>query len=155
MERVQRDPDRKQNVEMRPLVNDSDTRDQPLEILQEKISVLEKAEHAQVHADARDQPNAPFMLIFGFANLTTQPEIHRCGGKKERGEGRIPRAVKNVAGDYEKIFPRRPRTDVPVKRDDDHEENDEGERIKKHGEGFELRCARQRPIYASHMEADV
>ena len=155
MERVKGNSDWKQNVEMRRLIDDPATGEQPLEILEQKISVLEKPEHAQVHADAGDEPTFPGRLILRFANLAAEPEIHRGGGKEERGEGRIPRAVKDVAGNNEQIFPRRPGADAPEKRDHDHEENDESERIKKHGEGFELRCGRQRLIYASHNAADV
>ena len=72
------------------------------------------------------------MSIFRFGDLPAEPEVHRRSGKKERSERRIPRAVKNVAGDDKQIFPRRPRSDAPVKRDDDHEEDNESERIKQH-----------------------
>ena len=91
------------------------------------------------------------MSIFRFGNLTTEPEIHRGGGKQKRGERRIPCAVNNVTGDDEEIFSRRPRSDAPVKRDDDHEENDERERVKKHGQAaIELRCRERGAGYASH-----
>ena len=93
------------------------------------------------------------MSIFRFGNLTTEPEIHRGGGKQKRGERRIPCAVKNVTGDDEEIFSRRPRSDAPVKRDDDHEENDERERVKKHDEkSIRLTCRSLHPIYVSHIE---
>jgi hypothetical protein len=74
------------------------------------------------------------MLIFGFGHLTAKPEIHRGGPKQEGSEGRVPGAIKNVAGCDEQIFPRLARFNTPVKSDDDHEENDERERIKEHGE---------------------
>jgi hypothetical protein len=105
-----------------------------LEILKEKISVFEEAEHAQIHAHTRDQPAAFRALIFRFGHLPAEPEIHRCRGKKKRGKGRVPGAVENVTGDDEQIFPCRPGTDAPIKRDDDYEKNDESERIKKHDE---------------------
>jgi hypothetical protein len=88
--------------------------------------------------------------------LPAEPEIHRGRGKKKRGKRRIPCAIENVTGGDEQIFPRRPRTDAPVKRDDDYEEDDESERIKKHGESsIELRCPDEQPIYASHIEGGV
>jgi hypothetical protein len=138
---------------MRRLINDADARDEPLEILKEKISVFEEAEHAQVHANARDEPAAFCMSIFRFGDLTAEPEIHRRCGKQKRGEWRVPSAVKKVTGDDEQIFPCRPRTDAPVKRDHDHEKDDESERVKKHGEKpKELVCRPEQSIYASHIE---
>jgi hypothetical protein len=75
-----------------------------LEILKQEISVFEKAEHAQIHANAGDQP--PFLggWILRFSHFAAEPEIHRCCRKQERGEGRIPGAVKNVTRDHEQIF---------------------------------------------------
>jgi hypothetical protein len=155
MERVKGNADRKQNIEMRRLINDADARDEPLEILEKKIPVLEKAEHAQIHAYAPDQPAAARTPL-GLRNLSPQPEIHRRGGKKERGERRIPCAIKNVTGDDEEVFAQRPGCDAPVKRDHDHEKDDESERIKKHGAGsIELRCRDEQPIYVSHIEPDL
>jgi hypothetical protein len=96
------------------------------------------------------------MLISGFARLTAEPEIHRGGPEQERSEGRVPCAIKNVAGYDEQIFPRLPRSNAPVKRDNHYEENDERERIKKHGEAaIELQCRERGACYASHIEADV
>jgi len=156
MERVKRNSDREKNIEVRWLVDNANLREEPLKILKEKISVFEKPEHAQVHAHAGDEPDALGTRIFRFANLPAEPEVHRCRGKQKRGEGRIPRAVKDIAGDDEQIFPRRPRTDAPVKRDHDHEEGNESERVKKHGAGsIELRCRDEQPIYVSHIEPDL
>jgi len=153
MESVKGNADREQNVEMRRLIDDADSREQPLEILKEEISVFEKTEHAQVHAHARDQPS--FLVIFGFTYLPTEPEIH-CGGRKQkRGKGRVPGAVKDVARDNEQIFPQLPTAEAPVESDDNYEKDNESERVKKHGKSFDLRCRRQQPIYASHIEADV
>src|SRR3954467_4441281 len=74
------------------------------------------------------------MLISGFGHLTAKPKIHRGGPEQKRSEGRVPRAIKNVAGYDQQIFPRLPRTNAPVNSDDNHEENNEGEGIKEHGE---------------------
>ena len=136
MEGVKRDADRKQNIEVRRLINDSHAREKPLEILKQKISVFEKTEHAQIHADAGDEPS--LLVIMRFADLASEPEIHRRGGKKERGEWRIPRAIENVTCDDEKIFSKIPTAQVPIEGRDDDVENDEGERIKKHDEGFRI-----------------
>jgi len=96
------------------------------------------------------------MLISGFAHLTSKPEIHRGGAEQERSKWRVPSAVKNVTGYDEQIFPRLPRTNAPVKSDDDYEENDERERIKEHGKAaIELRCRKRGARYASHIQADV
>ena len=155
MEGVKRNADRKENVEMRRLIDDADAGEQPLEILEQKISVLEKTEHAQIHANARDEPPLLGALTLRLGNLATEPKIHRRGREQERGERRIPGAVKNVTRNDEQVFSHLPSAKTPVERDDDYEKNDEGERIKKHGEVFELRCRRQLPIYASHNEADL
>ena len=140
---------------MRRLIDDPDAGKQPLEILEQKISVFEKAEHAQVHADARDQPPLLGRLTLRFSDLATEPEIHRGGREQERGEWRIPRAVKNVTRNDEQVLAKVPTVQAPVEGDDDYEKNDEGERIEKHDEIFELPCRRQLPVYATHIEADV
>ena len=106
---------------------------EPLEIFQQEVSVFEKPEHAQVHADAANQPRSTRRLSFRFGDLPAQPEIHRGGGKKKRGKRWIPRAVKNVARGHEQILPRIPGADAPVQRHDDDEEDNEGEGIEKHG----------------------
>ena len=132
MKCVKRNADRQQDVEVRRLIDDADAREQPLEILEQKVSVFKEAEHAQIHADARDQPAATLFLIFRFADLSAEPEIHRGGGKKQCGKRRIPRAIENVTRNDEKIFTCLPRSDAPIRRDYDHEENNERERIKEH-----------------------
>jgi hypothetical protein len=124
--------------------------------LEQKVSVFKEPEHAQIHANARDQPATSRMLIGGFAHLTTKPKIHRGSPEQEHGERRVPRAVKDVTGYDEQIFPGLPRTNGPVKGDYHHEENDERERIKEHGEAaIELQCREHRACYASHIEPDV
>src|SRR5215211_7169160 len=144
MESVKGNSDWKQYVQMRRFINDPHTREQPLKIFEQKVSVLEKTEHAQVHANARNQPATSRMVISGFAHLTAKPKIHRGGPEQERSEGRVPGAIKNVTGYDEQIFPRLPRTNAPVNSDNDHEENDKGERIKKHGEAaIELPCRKR------------
>ena len=115
---------------MRRLIDNPQSREQPLKILEKKISVFEKPEHAQIHANARDQPATSCMLIFGFGHSMTKPEIHRGGPEQEASKRRVPGAIKNVAGYNEEIFPRLPGFSTPVNGDDDYEENDEGERVK-------------------------
>ena len=141
---------------MRRLIDDPNPREQPLKILKQKISIFKEPEHAQIHANARNQPATSCMLISGFAHLTAKPKIHCGGAEQERSERRVPSAVKNVTGYNEQIFPRLPRTNAPVKSDDDYEENDERERIKEHGKAsIELRCRKRGARYASHIQADV
>ena len=115
------------------MIDDSEAREQPLKIFQQKVPVFEKTEHAQVHADAGNQPRAPRMVSPGLAKLSAKPKIHCRRGEEQRREWRVPRAVKNVARDHEEIFPRVPGTHAPVGGDDDYKEGDEGERIEKHG----------------------
>ena len=96
------------------------------------------------------------MLISGFAHLTAKPKIHCGSPEQKRSEWRVPGAIKNVTGDDEQIFPRLPRTNAPVKSDNDHEENDERERTKEHGNAtIELHRREHGACYASHIEADV
>src|SRR5437773_9516774 len=90
---------------MRWLINDANASEQPLKIFQEKVPVFEKSQHTQIHADAGTQPRATRMSSFCPAHLSAEPKIHRRRGKEQRREGRIPRAVKDVAGDYEEILP--------------------------------------------------
>ena len=96
------------------------------------------------------------MLISGFSHLTAKPEIHRGGPEQERRERRVPGAIKNITGYDEQIFSSLPRTNAPVESDNNYIENNERERIKKHGEAtIELDCRERRACYASHIEADV
>ena len=156
MESIKGNSDRKQDVQVRRLIDDPNSREQPLKILEQKVSVFEEPEHAQIHANARNQPTTSCMLISCFAHLTAKPKIHRCCPEQERSERRVPGAVKNVTGYDEQIFPGLPRTNAPEKSDNDYEENDKRERIKEHGEAtIELHCREQGACYASHIEADV
>ena len=94
------------------------------------------------------------MLISGFGHSPAKPEIHGRGSEQERSERWVPGAVKNITGYDKQIFPRLPRPNAPVKRDNDYEENDECERIKEHGEAaIELPCRERGACYASHIEA--
>ena len=153
MESVKRNSDRQQNVEMRRLIDDSGPCQQPLEILEQEISVLEKTEHAQIHANARDQPALLGQPGLRFGNLAAEPEIHRRSREKQRGERRIPRAVKNIAGDDEQIFSQLPAAKTPVEREDNDIKDNKSERVKKHG--TESRGRRHLPIFPSHIEANV
>src|SRR5262245_11822815 len=155
MESVKGNSDRKQNVQMRRLIEDPDSREQPLKILEQKVPVLKEPEHAQIHANARNQP-ATSCMFSGFAHLTAKPKIHRGGSEQKRGKRRVPGAIKNVTGYDEQIFSGLPRTNAPVESDNDYIENNERERIKEHGEAtIELRCPDRGGCYASHIEADV
>ena len=116
---------------MRRLVNNSDARQQPLEILQEKISVFKEPKHAQVHANAGNQPRALPMCLRP-SNLTAEPEIHAGCRKKQRGKWRVPGAVKNIARYHQQVFSQLPSVKAPIKRDDNREEDNECERIEKH-----------------------
>src|SRR4029077_13711663 len=96
----EREADGKKNVEMRWLISDANASEQPLKILQQEIPVFEESQHAQIHADAGNQPRATRMRSFCPAHLPAKPKIHCRGGKVQRSEGRIPGAVKDVASDY-------------------------------------------------------
>src|SRR4029077_3367384 len=98
MKSVKGNSDRKQNVQMRRLIDDPQSREEPLKILEQTVSVFKEPEHAQIHANARDQPATSCMLISAFCHLTAKPKIHRCGAEQERSERRVPGAVKNVTG---------------------------------------------------------
>jgi hypothetical protein len=156
MESVKGNSDRKQNVQMRWLIDDPQSREEPLKILEQKVSVFKEPEHAQIHTNACDQPATSCMLASGFGHFTAKPKIHRGGPEQQPSKRRVPGAVKNITGYDEQIFPRLPRMNAPVKSDNDHEENDERERIKEHGEAaVELRSRERGACYASHIEADV
>ena len=58
MKSVKGDADGQKNVEMRRLINDANASEQPLKIFQQEIPVFEESQHAQVHADAGNQPRA-------------------------------------------------------------------------------------------------
>jgi len=132
MKGVEGDADGQKNVEMWWLINDANASEQPLKILQQEVPVLEESQHAQVHADAANQPRTTRTSSFCPAHLPAKPKIHCRRGKEQRREGRIPRAVKDVASDYEKILPRIPGTYAPIGGDDDYKKDNERERIEKH-----------------------
>src|SRR4029453_17846307 len=113
MEGVKRNSDRKQNVQMRRLIDDPQSREKPLKILEQKVSVFKEPQHAQIHANARNQPATSCVLISGFGHLTAKPKIHRGGPEQERSERRVPGAIKNVTGYDQQIFPGLPRTNAP------------------------------------------
>jgi hypothetical protein len=117
---------------MRWLINDANASEQPLKILQQEVPVFEESQHAQVHADAGNQPCATRTLSFCPAHLPAEPKIHCRRRKEQRREGRIPSAVKDVACDYEQILPRIPGTYTPIGDDDDYKKDNEGKRIEKH-----------------------
>src|SRR5256885_6248438 len=100
--------EKKKDVEMWRMVDHPDAGEEPLEIFQQEVSVFEKPEHAQVHADTGNQPCATRGSVFRFCNLPAQPKIHRGSGKKERGKRWIPGAVKNVARGHQQILSRIP-----------------------------------------------
>jgi len=155
MESVKGNSDRKQNVQVRRLIDDPDSREQPLKILEQKISVLKKPQHTQIHAKARNQPATPCMFP-GFGHLTAKPKIHRGGPEQKCSERRVPSAIKNITGYHEQIFSGLPRTNAPVGSDNDYIENNERERIKEHGEATtELHCREPGACSASHIKADV
>jgi hypothetical protein len=156
MEGVKRNADRKKNIEMWRLIDDADAREQPLKILEQEISVLKEAEHAEIHANASDEPSLLTMSILRSADLAAKPEIHRRCREQQCGKWRIPRAVENVACHDEQIFAQVPPVEAPVERGDDDVKNYEGERIKKHDEsGFELNGREGSPIYVSHIAANI
>jgi hypothetical protein len=132
VKRIKGNADRQKNVEMRRLINDAAPREEPLKIFEQKVPVFEKPEHAQVHADTGNQPDATGMFSFCLRDSGPEPKVHCRRGKEERGKGRIPRAIKNVAGDDEQVFPRVPTADAPIERYHDREKNYERERIEKH-----------------------
>ena len=117
---------------MRWLINDANASDQPLKIFQQKVPVFEESQHAQVHADAGNQPRAARTPALRPAQLPAEPKIHCRGGKEQRRERRIPGAVKDVACGYEQILARIPGMDAPIGDDDDYKEDNEGKRIEKH-----------------------
>ena len=112
---------------MRRLVNDSDAREQPLEILQQKISVFEEAEHAQVHANTGNEPPPLSMCTLRLGHLASEPEIHAGCRKEQRGKWRVPGAVKNVARYDQQVFSQLPAMEAPVERDDNRKEDNERE----------------------------
>src|SRR5438874_7699278 len=117
---------------MRRLVDDSDARERPLEILQQKISIFEEPEHAQIHANAGNEPPALSMRTLRFGHLAAEPEIHASCRKEQRSKWRVPGAVKNVARYDQQILSQLPAVKAPVQRDDNREEDNERERVEKH-----------------------
>jgi len=132
MESVEGNANREKDVEVWRMVDHPDAGEEPLEILQQEVSVFEKPEHAQVHADTADQPTSARRLSFCFGDLPAQPKIHRGGGKEKRGKWWVPRAVKNITRGHEQIFSRGPRMDAPIRGHDRYEKDNEGERVEKH-----------------------
>src|SRR2546423_5057706 len=101
-------------------------------MLQEKISVFEETEHAQIHANAGNEPPAFSMRIFRLGNLAAEPEIHAGCRKEQRRKWRIPGAIKNIARYDQQVFSQLPATKTPVESDGDREEDNERERVEQH-----------------------
>ena len=118
---------------MRRLINDTDARHKPLEIFEQEVPVFEEPQHAQIHAHARDQPNAAGVLIFRARDSGAQPKIHGGGGKEQSGKRRIPGAVENIACNNKQVFPRGPGAHAPIRGHHDNEEDNECERVEQHG----------------------
>src|SRR5438552_13074184 len=133
MKRVKGNANGQKNVEMRWLVDETDSREQTLKILEQKVPKIEEPEHAQVHADAANQPDAARTASFSRGNSSAEPKIHCRRGKEQRGKWRVPRAIKNVARAHEKILARVPGTHAPVHAYNTCKEDDERERIEEHG----------------------
>src|SRR5262245_60932660 len=142
MESVKGNSDREENVQMRRLIDDPDSREQPLKILEQKVSVFKEPEHAQIHANARNQPATSWMRISGFSHLAAKPKIHRGGPEQKPSERWVPGAIKNITRYDEQIFSGLPRTNAPVGGDDDYVKDDKSEGIKKHVEAA-IQSARQ------------
>ena len=68
MKSVKGNADRQKDVEVRWVIDDTDARQEPLEIFEQEVSILEKPKHAQIHADTADQPDSS-RLVLGFGNL--------------------------------------------------------------------------------------
>src|SRR5438093_4592251 len=86
MKRVKGNANGQKNIEMRWLVDDTDAREQPLKILEQKVPIFEEPEHAQVHADAANQPDASRTASFSRGNSSAEPKIHCRRGKEQRGK---------------------------------------------------------------------
>jgi hypothetical protein len=67
------------------------------------------------------------MRIVRPSNLTAEPKIHAGCRKKQRGEWRVPRAVKDVARYDQQVLSQLPAVKAPVERHDDREKNNERE----------------------------
>ena len=130
MKGVERDADREKEIKMRRLVGDPAPRQDPLEILEQKIPVLEKPEHAQVDRDADHEPNLAGFRLSLFAHDPAEVEIHRGRAEEEGGERRIPRAVENITRDHEQVFACRPGAHHPIRAHHHCEEDDESKRVK-------------------------
>src|SRR6267378_904325 len=98
---------------MRWLISDANASQQPLKILQQEVPIFEESQHAQVHADAGNQPRAARMQSLCPAHSSTEPKIHCRRGKEQHCERGVPRAVKGIARNYEEIFLGVPGTYAP------------------------------------------
>ena len=147
MKGVEGDAHGQKNVEMWWLINDANASEQPLKILQQEVPVFEESQHAQVHTDAGNQPGPTRTSSFCPAHLPAKPKIHCRRGKEQRRERRVPRAVKDVASDYEKILPRIPGTYAPIGGDDGYKKDDERKRIEKH-------CGRAICLFKSDVDCE-
>src|SRR5205085_11499608 len=109
MECIERDPDRQEQVEVRRLISDACAAQQPLEVREQEVSVLEETEHAEIRREARDQPAAPRTGGGRARDARPQIKIQRRRAEEQQGKGRIPSPVENVARDEEEILSSLPR----------------------------------------------
>src|SRR6266480_3069340 len=68
MESLKGNSDRKQNVQMRRFINDPHSREQPLKILEQKVSVFEKTQHAQIRISFTAWRDISGILAFALRN---------------------------------------------------------------------------------------
>src|SRR5437660_265606 len=85
MKSVKGNADRQQDVEVRWMIDDADSGEEPLEIFQQEVSVFEKPEHAQVHAEAGNQPRATRRRLSRRNIITRQkPSLRKDGNRPTR-----------------------------------------------------------------------
>ncbi len=99
--------------------------------IDEKVEVLEEAQHPEVHQDADQQQEFSAALIGGAIDRDGNVEVEDGRDHQEAGEPPIPPSVEEVAGNQQHPVLRQ-RLQRVVQRQDDGEKHEELPGIKQH-----------------------
>jgi hypothetical protein len=96
-----------------------------------EVEVFEEAEDAQIDRDADDEQQLPLLKTGGRVDSLADPKVQDGIEEKQEGEAPVPIAIEDVACDQkEDVLP--PELQPGVDQQDDSNEYEEGQRIKKH-----------------------
>ena len=133
LERIERNADRQNYVEMPMRALDPHLRQHRFEAVDEEIRVLEIAEHSQIERHAQGDERFALSLIFNAIDRHAAEVIHHGREDQKPEEPPIPTRVEIVArGEQNQVLNAQPTAGRPIYREEDREEISELKSIKEH-----------------------